>query len=213
MLSLAVVCRAFSVDETGPLCYTDTPKSAKKDGAQSERTRAISTGEYRVNDRIRAREVRLINDENENVGIVPLQKALQLAQERDLDLVEVAPNANPPVCKIMDFGKFQYERAKKEREARKQQKQVEVKEIRLRPKTDDHHRSFKVRDARRWLEDGMKVKVRIRFRGREITYPEIARDMLSEVAEELKDVAIVEQAPNMEGRTMLMVLAPAPEKK
>jgi len=155
----------------------------------------------------------LINDENENVGIVPLQKALQLAQERDLDLVEVAPNANPPVCKIMDFGKFQYERAKKEREARKQQKQVEVKEIRLRPKTDDHHRSFKVRDARRWLEDGMKVKVRIRFRGREITYPEIARDMLSEVAEELKDVAIVEQAPNMEGRTMLMVLAPAPEKK
>lgn len=155
----------------------------------------------------------MINDENENVGIVPLQKALQLAQERDLDLVEVAPNANPPVCKIMDFGKFQYERAKKEREARKQQKQVEVKEIRLRPKTDDHHRSFKVRDARRWLEDGMKVKVRIRFRGREITYPEIARDMLSEVAEELKDVAIVEQAPNMEGRTMLMVLAPAPEKK
>lgn len=138
---------------------------------------------------------------------------MQLAQERDLDLVEVAPNANPPVCKIMDFGKFQYERAKKEREARKQQKQVEVKEIRLRPKTDDHHRSFKVRDARRWLEDGMKVKVRIRFRGREITYPEIARDMLSEVAEELKDVAIVEQAPNMEGRTMLMVLAPAPEKK
>jgi len=155
----------------------------------------------------------LINDENENVGIVPLQKALQLAQERDLDLVEVAPNANPPVCKIMDFGKFQYERAKKEREARKQQKQVEVKEIRLRPKTDDHHRSFKVRDARRWLEDGMKVKLRIRFWGREIPYPEIARDMLSEVAEELKDVAIVEQAPNMEGRTMLMVLAPAPEKK
>lgn len=113
----------------------------------------------------------------------------------------------------MDYGKFQYERAKKEREARKQQKQVEVKEIRLRPKTDDHHRSFKVRDARRWLAEGMKVKVRIRFRGREITYPEIARDMLSEVADELKDVAIVEQAPNMEGRTMLMVLAPASEKK
>lgn len=178
-----------------------------------ERTRAISTGDYRINDRIRAREVRLIDDKNENHGVVPIQKALQLASERDLDLVEVAPTANPPVCKIMDFGKFQYERAKKEREARKQQKQVEVKEIRLRPKTDDHHRSFKVRDARRWLMEGMKVKVRIRFRGREITYPEIARDMLSEVAEELKDVAIVEQAPNMEGRTMLMVLAPAPEKK
>ncbi len=130
-----------------------------------------------------------------------------------MDLVEVAPNAEPPVCKVMDFGKFLYERAKKEREARKQQKVVEVKEIRLRPKTDDHHRSFKVRDARRWLEEGMKVKVRIRFRGREITYPEIARDMLNEVADELTDVAVVEQAPNMEGRTMLMVLAPAPEKK
>jgi len=114
---------------------------------------------------------------------------------------------------VMDFGKFQYERAKKEREARKQQKQVEVKEIRLRPKTDDHHRKFKVRDARRWLEDGMKVKVRIRFRGREITYPEIARDMLDEVAQELSDIAVIEQRPNMEGRTMLMVLAPASEKK
>jgi len=155
----------------------------------------------------------LITDQNENFGVVPIQKALQLAAERELDLVEVAPNATPPVCKLMDFGKFQYERAKKEREARKQQKTIEVKEIRLRPKTDDHHRTFKVRDARRWLEEGMKVKVRIRFRGREITYPEIAREMLEEVAEELKDIAIVEQAANMEGRTMLMVLAPAPEKK
>ena len=157
--------------------------------------------------------MRLIDENNENHGVVPIQKALQLASERGLDLVEVAPTANPPVCRIMDFGKFQYERAKKEREARKQQKQVEVKEIRLRPKTDDHHRSFKVRDARRWLQEGMTVKVRIRFRGREITYPEIARDMLTEVADELKDIAVVEQAPNMEGRTMLMVLAPAPEKK
>lgn len=155
----------------------------------------------------------MITDQNENFGVVPIQKALQLAAERELDLVEVAPNAVPPVCKIMDFGKFQYERAKKEREARKQQKTIEVKEIRLRPKTDDHHRTFKVRDARGWLEEGMKVKVRIRFRGREITYPEIAREMLEQVADELKDIAIVEQAPNMEGRTMLMVLAPAPEKK
>jgi translation initiation factor IF-3 len=155
----------------------------------------------------------LITDTNENLGVVPLQKALQLAADRELDLVEVAPNADPPVCKIMDFGKFLYERAKKEREARKQQKQIEVKEIRLRPKTDDHHRAFKVRDARRWLEEGMKVKVRIRFRGREITYPEIARDMLVQVADDLKDIAIIEQEPNMEGRTMLMVLAPASDKK
>lgn len=147
------------------------------------------------------------------MGVVPIKRALELANERALDLVEVAPNAVPPVCKIMDFGKFQYERAKKEREARKQQKQIEVKEIRLRPKTDDHHRQFKVRDARRWLESGMKVKVRIRFRGREITYPEIARTMLDEVADELADIAVVEQRPNMEGRTMLMILAPASEKK
>ncbi|MBI5961084.1 MAG: translation initiation factor IF-3 [Chloroflexi bacterium] len=173
----------------------------------------ISTEEYRINQQIRAREVRLITDTNENVGVVPIQKALQMAADRELDLVEVAPTAVPPVCKIMDFGKFLYERAKKDREARKQQKTIEVKEIRLRPKTDDHHRSFKVRDARRWIEEGMKVKVRIRFRGREITYPEIARQMLEEVAVELNDIAIVEQSPNMEGRTMLMVLAPAPDKK
>ncbi len=157
--------------------------------------------------------MRLITDDGENLGVVSLREALEIAAQRDLDLVEVAPNAVPPVCKIMDFGKFQYERAKKEREARKQQKQIEVKEIRLRPKTDDHHRQFKVRDARRWLEEGMKVKVRVRFRGREITYPEIAREMLQEVADELKDIAVVEQEPNMEGRTMLMVLAPATDKK
>jgi translation initiation factor IF-3 len=180
---------------------------------EHERNTAISAGDYRINERIRAREVRLIDENNENVGVVPIRDALQRAADNELDLVEVAPNADPPVCKIMDFGKFQYERAKKEREARKQQKQIEVKEIRLRPKTDDHHREFKVKDAREWLGKGMKVKVRIRFRGREITYPEIARDMLLEIAEDLKDIAVVEQTPNMEGRTMLMVLGPATEKK
>ncbi len=138
---------------------------------------------------------------------------MQIARELNLDLVEVAPNADPPVCKVMDHGKYLYNKKKKEREARKQQKQVEVKEIRLRPKTDDHHLNFKVRDARRWLKDGMKVKVRIWFRGREITYPELGRDILDHVAEELSDVAIVEQSANMDGRSMLMVLAPAPDKK
>jgi translation initiation factor IF-3 len=125
-----------------------------------------------------------------------------------LDLVEVSPSADPPVARVMDYGKFLYQQAKKEREARKSQKQIEVKEIRLRPKTTDHHKSFKLRDARRWLEDGMKVKVRIRFRGREITYPEIALEELMEVAKDLSDVAVIEQKPNLEGRTMLMVLAP-----
>jgi translation initiation factor IF-3 len=113
----------------------------------------------------------------------------------------------------MDFGKFIYERTKKEREARKAQTKIEIKEIRLRPKTNEHHRSLKLRDARKWLEEGMKVKVRIRFRGREITYPEIALEDLKAVAEELSDLAVVEQAPALEGRTMLMVLAPGKQQK
>jgi translation initiation factor IF-3 len=133
---------------------------------------------------------------------------MKAAQSAELDLVEVSPSADPPVARVMDYGKFLYQQAKKEREARKAQKQIEVKEIRLRPKTTDHHKSFKLRDARRWLEDGMKVKVRIRFRGREITYPEIALEELMEVAEDLSDVSVIEQKPNLEGRTMLMVLAP-----
>jgi translation initiation factor IF-3 len=136
-----------------------------------------------------------------------------MAAERHLDLVEVAPNADPPVVKIMDYGKFLYTKKKKERHARQQQKQIEVKEIRLRPKTDEHHLGFKVRDARRWLADGMKVKVRIWFKGREITYPELGRELLDQVAEALNDIAVVEQAPNMDGRSMLMVLAPAPPDK
>jgi translation initiation factor IF-3 len=174
----------------------------------AKRGSKIGTSDYRVNEAIRAREVRLVTEEGQNVGIVPFEEALERAHEVGLDLVEVAPNAVPPVCRILDYGKFQYERAKREREARKQQKQTEIKEIRLRPKTTEHHRSFKVRDARRWLEDGMKVKVRIRFRGREITYPEIARELLGDIATELQDVGIVEQQPDMEGRTMLMILAP-----
>jgi translation initiation factor IF-3 len=138
-----------------------------------------------------------------------------MARDAELDLVEVAPNADPPVCRIMDFGKFVYERAKKEREAKRAQTKIEVKEIRLRPKTNEYHRDFLVKDARRWLEKGNKVKVRVRFRGREISYPDIALNDLREVAEALSDVSIVEQAPALEGRTMLMVLAPGktPKKK
>jgi translation initiation factor IF-3 len=157
--------------------------------------------------------VRLIGANGENVGVVKTSDALRMAQEAELDLVEVAPNADPPVCRVMNFGKFLYERTKKEREARKAQTKIEVKEIRLRPKTNEHHRGFKVRDARRWLEDGMKVKVRIRFRGREITYPEIALNDLKAIAEDLADVAIVEQIPSLEGQSMLMILAPSKPKK
>jgi translation initiation factor IF-3 len=141
--------------------------------------------------------------------VINTREALRMAREADLDLVEVAPNSAPPVCRIMDFGKFLFEKDKKDREARRAQTKVEVKEIRLRPKTTDHHRDFKVDDARRWLEHNLKVRVTIRFRGREITYPEIALEDLREIAQELADVGTVEQAPAIEGRAMSMMLAPA----
>lgn len=169
----------------------------------------ISATNFRVNETIRVPEVRLIDAKGENVGVVPIDQALRMAREAELDLVEVAAGATPPVCRIMDFGKFLYEKTKKEREARKAQTKIEVKEIRLRPKTNEHHRSFKTRDARRWLLDGMKVRVTVRFRGREITYPELAMEDLKEIAEELSDVATVEQAPTMEGRVMFLMLSPA----
>ena len=164
---------------------------------------------------IRVNEVRLIGPENENIGVVPIQKAMQIARDAELDLVEVAPNSEPPVCRVMDFGKFLYERTKKDKEARKAQTKIEVKEIRLRPKTNEHHRGFKTRDARKWLLEGNKVKVTIRFRGREITYPEIALEDLREISQELADVGVIEQSPNIEGRTMGMVLGPlkSPVKK
>jgi translation initiation factor IF-3 len=131
-----------------------------------------------------------------------------MAYDAELDLVEVAPNSEPPVCRIMDFGKFLYERTKKERDARKAQTKIEVKEIRLRPKTNIYHQGFKVRDARRWLEDGNKVRVRIRFRGREIDYVNLALVDMQKVAELLSDVSAIEQPPAMEGRSVMMVLAP-----
>jgi translation initiation factor IF-3 len=171
--------------------------------------RFISANEFRVNESIRVPEVRLIGATGENVGVVPTREALRMAQQAELDLVEVAPNSTPPVCRIMDFGKFLYEKEKKEREARKSQTKVEVKEIRLRPKTTGHHRDFKVDDARRWLEHNMKVRVTVRFRGREITYPEIALEDLREIAQSLSDVAAVEQPPAIEGRAMSMMLVPS----
>lgn len=168
---------------------------------------AISTTNFRVNETIRVPEVRLIGPNNENIGVVSIEQALRIAREAEKDLVEVAGTATPPVCRVMDFGKFLYEREKKEKEARKAQTKIEVKEIRLRPKTNEHHRGFKTRDARRWLLEGNKVRVTVRFRGREITYPELALEDLKEVAEELADIAVIEQMPSMEGKVMTMVLA------
>ena len=140
--------------------------------------------------------------------MIATSEALEIARTRETDLVEVAPNATPPVCRLMDYGKFLYEKSKREREARKSQKQTEVKEIRLRPKTGEHDIAYKTRDARRFLERGAKVKVRVRFRGREITHPEVARELLVRIADDLSDVSEVEKRGAMEGRTMLMILAP-----
>lgn len=146
------------------------------------------------------------------LGIMAPRDALQLARERNLDLVEVAPNANPPVCRIMDFGKFMYARTKKEREAKKGQKIIEVKEIRIRPKTAQYHVSFKLNRVRDWLKKGNKVKVRVLFRSREITHAQLGRDALEEIAAEMADVASVEQAPLMDGKSLVMVLAPGAHK-
>lgn len=172
-----------------------------------ERSAAIRD-RLRINNRIRAREVRLIDENGAQVGVVPIRDALLMAEERGLDLVEVAPNAVPPVCRILDYGKFRYEQSKKEREARKNQKQVEVKQIRLEPKTDDHDLEVKSKQARRFLMDGDKVKFNLRFRGREIFHQEIGLDMLERLAEELRDVSVIEQRPTMEGRVLTLLLAP-----
>jgi translation initiation factor IF-3 len=157
--------------------------------------------------------VRLIGPNGENIGVVPIRQALQTARDADLDLVEISPTAVPPVCRVLDFGKFLFERTKKDREAKKAQTKIEIKEIRLRPKTNEHHRDFKVDDARRWLNQGHKVRVTVKFRGREMDYPEIALEDLKEIAQSLSDVSVIEQAPMMEGRTMLVVLGPAKDKK
>ena len=135
-----------------------------------------------------------------------------MAEDYGVDLVEVASGANPPVCKVMDFGKFQYEQKRKERRAKKNQKQVEVKTIQLRPKTDDHHVGIMLKRARSWLEEGKKVKVQMRFRGREITHAHIGRTRLEEMQKELVDIGTVEQRPNLEGKDMVMILAPLAEK-
>ena len=137
-----------------------------------------------------------------------VSEALAIAQEQGTDLVEVAPGANPPVCRLMDYGKFLYEAQKRDRDARKSQTKVEIKEIRLRPKISEHDLDYRLQNARKFLERGAKVKVRLRFRGREVTHPEVARDLMQRVAEELSDVGQVEKRPSMEGMTMLMILGP-----
>jgi translation initiation factor IF-3 len=152
-------------------------------------------------------EVRIIDDDGQQIGVMPIEDALRRAEEAGLDLIEVAANANPPVCRIADLGKFRFEQDKRARDAKKNQHVSEVKEVRLRPRTDEHDLQVRVRAARRFLEDGHKVKVEVRFRGREASHPEVARAQIASIAAGVADIGIVERAPSLEGRTMFAILA------
>lgn len=165
--------------------------------------------EYRVNEAIDARQVRLIDENGTMVGIVPLHVALERAAQAGLDLVEVAANATPPVCKIMDYGKFKYEQQKKASAARKKQKIIEIKEIKLRPNIDENDYRVKMKKVRDFLEEGDKVKVTLRFRGREVAHQDLAMKLLERIREDIGELAKVEQMPKLEGQQMVMVMAPA----
>lgn len=172
----------------------------------------ISKEDLRINDEIRAREVRVTADDGEQLGIMSGREALALAQEKHLDLVEIAPNAKPPVCRIMDYGKYRYEQQKRDKEARKKQKTFDIKEVKLRPGIEDHDYEVKFKNALRFLEAGDKVKVTIMFRGRELSHPELGEVLLKRMAEQLKDTVIIERAPKLEGRNMIMIVAPKTNK-
>lgn len=162
---------------------------------------------------IRAREVRLIDDVGQQHGVVPTSEALKLAQERDLDLVEVAPTADPPVCRLLDYGKFKYEQAKKEREAHKRQTTISVRQVRFRPKTGRHDLEFKLAQVKKLLDKGNKVKILVLFRGREISHPQLGKELLDHIATELVEQATIERPAVIEGRSMNMILSPVPAKK
>lgn len=166
----------------------------------------------RINEQIRVREVRLIDDEGEQKGIVPTIEALKMAKEQELDLVEVAPQANPPVCKILDYGKYRFEQEKKLRDSKKNQKQLKLKEIRMQPKIGSGDLDFKSKHIQEFLTEGNKVKVTIRFRGRELAHTELGYDVLKEVLKRLNDEYVIEKQPAMEGRFMSMTLSPKAKK-
>ncbi len=168
---------------------------------------------FRINESITARDIRLIGESGEQLGIVPSRQALETARKLNLDLVEVAPTAVPPVCRLLDYGKFKYEQSKKEQEGRKRQKTTTIREVRIRPKISEHDLDFKIRAARRFLEDGDKVKVMVRFRGREMTHPEIATELVRKMLQSLKDVASAEKLPVIEGRAMNVIFAPQKRKE
>lgn len=157
---------------------------------------------------IKAAEVRVIDAGGKQIGILPLKEALKIAEEQGLDLVEVAPNSSPPVCRIMNYGKYKYQQSKRLQEAKKHQTVIHIKEVKVRPRTEEHDFQFKLRHVKRFLDEGNKVKISLLFRGREIAHPEFGKNLLNRFIEELKDLMIVEQAPRLEGRNMVMLLAP-----
>lgn len=163
--------------------------------------------ELPINSQIRAKEVQLISDNGEKLGVISLQEALDKAEEKKLDLVLVAPNVNPPVCKIMNYGKYKFEQAKKEKEAKKKQKVLEIKEIRITPNIEEHDFGFKSKNARKFLEDGNKVKITVRFKGREVNNSKLGENVLDKFVQELEDIAVVEKKPKLEGRNMFIMLS------
>ncbi len=168
--------------------------------------------ELLVNEQIRLKQVQLIDDEGEKRGVMDTREALEIAYSKNLDLVLVAPNGNPPVCKIMNYGKYKFEQSKKEKEAKKKQKIYEVKELRITPNTEEHDFNFKAKNARKFIEDGCKVKITVRFRGRELNYVKQGETILNQFIEELSDVATPEKKPILEGKNMFIILAKKAEK-
>ncbi|MGP1407729.1 translation initiation factor IF-3 [Selenomonas sp.] len=173
----------------------------------------ISRESLRINEEIRIREVRVTSASGEQLGIMATRDALRMAEEQHLDLVEVAPKAKPPVCRIMDFGKYRYEQQKREKEAKKKQKIVTIKEVKLRPNIEQHDFDVKLKNALRFLEEGNKVKVTIMFRGRELSHPELGREVLNRVSDQLKELVSIERDAKLEGKNMTMILAPKAQTK
>lgn len=163
--------------------------------------------ELPINSQIKAKEVQLISDNGEKLGMLPIARALEIAEEKKLDLVLVSPNAQVPVCKIMNYGKYKFEQAKKEKEAKKKQKIQETKELRITPNIEEHDFGFKAKNAKKFIEDGNKVKITVRFRGRELNNVKMGENVLNDFAKELEDVAVVEKAPKLEGKNMFIILA------
>ena len=168
--------------------------------------------DLQTNEQIRDREVRLIGSDGAQLGIMSARQAQQIADDAHLDLVKISPNSVPPVCKVMDYGKYRYEQQKREKEARKKQKTFDIKEVKLRPGIEDHDFNVKYKNAVRFLEDGDKVKVTIMFRGRELSHPELGEVLLNRMAQQLKEIAVVERVPKLEGKNMIMIVAPKPAK-